>query len=126
MFLNLEISDEDEKDFLAAKEKSGIKSNTDFLRYMIKRFIFNAYGSYPQSKFKIMNASDIDINDPLNDFSEIEATFRRGFMHGFVYCKDTSEDKRDQVLDILYDWRFKESTDSMVPPCVFISERLKD
>ncbi len=126
MYLNVELDGKEEENFLTAKDRIGIKSNTDFVRYIIKRFIFKAYGSFPSSKTKIIDVNDMDFDDPLTDDASIEQAFRRGFMHGFVYCQETPENKQAKVLDLIYDWRYKEPSESMVPPCLFISERIME
>jgi hypothetical protein len=126
MFLNLELNEEEEKNFLAAKERTGIKSNTDFLRFLIKDYIFHAYGSMPSSKLKIIAASDINVDSPLFCPEEAEGAYRRGYVQGFCYGTETPRSKKEDVLDILNVWRHKISNKSMCPPDTFIREKLKD
>lgn len=122
MYLNIELEGEEEKNFLDAKERSGIKSNTDFLRHIIKRYILKAYGSIPSSKLKVIMASDIDFDDPLDDPSENEQSYRRGFMHGFIYCHDTPFERYERTLNLLYDWRYKMPSSSMIPAFMYVQE----
>lgn len=125
MYLNIELEGKEEENFLIAKEKSGIKSNTDFVRYIIKKFILKAHGSMPSlsNKFKVMNASDIEFDDPLSDDREIELSYRRGYIQGFVYRDSIKAEDYNQTLALLNDWRYKVPAESFYPAEMYIKER---
>lgn len=124
MYLNIKLDDKEQKNFEVAKEKSGLKSNTEFLRSIIKKYILKVHGSFPDAKFKMYKASDLFEIEELID--NTEPSYRKGFVQGFCYANTIPKIQLNKVEDILHDWRHKENNESFLPPDIYVSNKLKE
>lgn len=124
MYLNIKLEEKEAESFIFARDKLGIKSNTDFVRYVLKQYILKKHGSCPNDgKFKIYSANDLCSIEDLGEDREAEISYRRGFHHGFLEGVSTKDDDVERKEDLIFEWRYKLSPSSFVPFDTFKGEK---